>query len=162
MYPFYGSLYIENAIYIGDETNEDKQKHPNIEKYKYFATGLKIGNEDFTCKSVVGIDKKQNCYYDQSLSTIEKGKLVDFIKQKNKSDNLSPLITQREIGLQGNEMPYVYYDKRLINICQVPQYPFLDENLEPRKEIIDRVRSGENLEKLLSFTKSHEINSVTA
>lgn len=106
--------------------NEDKKKHPNIEKYLYFGTGLNLSGEEYTCKSVIGVDSSKNCYYDQSLSTIAKGKLIDYILQNKKSGNLSPLITQRETGLEGNEMPYVYYDKRLINICQVPQMPYLE------------------------------------
>ena len=117
---------IEKATFIAEVENEDKKKHPNIEKYLYFGTGLNLSGEEYTCKSVIGVDSSKNCYYDQSLSTIAKGKLIDYILQNKKSGNLSPLITQRETGLEGNEMPYVYYDKRLINICQVPQMPYLE------------------------------------
>ena len=138
---------IDKAILIGEVENEDKQKHPNIEKYLYFGTGIKIDGVDYTCKSVVGIDKNNNCYYDQSLSTIEKGRLVDYIFKNEKVGNLSPLITQRETDLEGNDLPYVYYDKRLINICQVPQMPYLEKNTitgkwQPTKEAVEAVKNG--------------------
>lgn len=136
---------IDRAIFIDNVENEDKKKHPNIQKYKYFATGLNINGNDFTCKTVVGVDKSGNCYYDQSLSTIEKGKLIDWIQQKNQPENLSPLITQRESGLSENESPFVYYDKRLINICQVPQMPYLEmKNGEwkPKEDAVQAVKNG--------------------
>lgn len=136
---------IDKAILIGEVENEDKQKHPNIEKYLYFGTGIKIDGVDYTCKSVIGIDKNNNCYYDQSLSTIEKGRLVDYIFRNEKVGNLSPLITQRETDLEGNNLPYVYYDKRLINICQVPQMPYLEMvngKWQPKQEAIQAVIEG--------------------
>ena len=136
---------IDKAILIGEVENEDKQKHPNIEKYLYFGTGIKIDGVDYTCKSVIGIDKNNNCYYDQSLSTIEKGRLVDYIFRNEKVGNLSPLITQRETDLEGNNLTYVYYDKRLINICQVPQMPYLEmvnEKWQPKEESIQAVKEG--------------------
>ena len=49
------------------------------------------------------------------------GILVDYIFLNKKVGNVSPLITQREADFQDNKLPYVYYDKRLLNICQVPQ-----------------------------------------
>ena len=136
---------IEKATFIAEVENEDKKKHPNIEKYLYFGTGLKLSGEDYTCKSVIGVDSSKNCYYDQSLSTIEKGSLVDYVMQNKKAGNLSPLMTQRETDLEGNEMPYVYYDKRLISVCQVPQLPYmekLNEVWKPTKEAIELVKAG--------------------
>lgn len=147
----------ESAIFIGEEDNEDKKRNPNIVTYKYFATGIRIDNEDYTCKVVIGVDDNKNCYYDQSLSTIEKGKLIDILQKKNKletnspqkkaedsfeltkevDNNLSPLMTQREAISS-----YIYYDKRLITICQVPQMPYLDNNLIPTKETIAAVKQG--------------------
>ena len=136
---------IEKATFIAEVENEDKKKHPNIEKYLYFGTGLKLSGEDYTCKSVIGVDSSKNCYYDQSLSTIEKGRLVDYVMQNKKAGNSSPLMTQRETDLEGNEMPYVYYDKRLISVCQVPQLPYmekLNEVWKPTKEAIELVKAG--------------------
>ena len=94
---------IEKATFIAEVENEDKRKHPNIEKYLYFGTGLNLAGDDYTCKSVIGVDSSKNCYYDQSLSTIEKEKLIDFVLQNKKVGNLSPLITQRETDLEGND-----------------------------------------------------------
>ena len=136
---------IEKATFIAEVENEDKRKHPNIEKYLYFGTGLNLAGDDYTCKSVIGVDSSKNCYYDQSLSTIEKEKLIDFVLQNKKVGNLSPLITQRETDLEGNEMPYIYYDKRLINICQVPQMPYLEKvngKWLPTKETVNAVKTG--------------------
>jgi len=138
---------IRSAVYIGQAENEDKAKHPNIQEYLYFGTGLKINGSDYTCKSVVGIDESKNCYYDQSLSTIEKGKLIDYVFGNKKAGNLSPLITQRETSFQSSELPYVYYDKRLLNICQVPQRPYLEQDFttgkwQPAKGAVDAVRAG--------------------
>ncbi len=139
----------EKAIFIGEEENEDKKRNPNIVAYKYFATGIKIDDDDYTCKVVIGVDDSKNCYYDQSLSTIEKGKLIDILQEKNKletesfelskeeDNNLSPLITQREATSS-----YVYYDKRLIKICQVPQMPYLDEELKPTLAAVQAVHDG--------------------
>ncbi len=139
----------EKAIFIGEEENEDKKRNPNIVAYKYFATGIKIDDDDYTCKVVIGVDDSKNCYYDQSLSTIEKGKLIDILQEKNKletesfelskeeDNNLSPLITQREATSS-----YVYYDKRLIKICQVPQMPYLDEDLKPTLAAVQAVHDG--------------------
>lgn len=153
---------IDGATFIEDVENEDKEKHPNIEKYKYFATRLNLNGTDFTCKTVVGVQKNGNCYYDQSLSSIETGKFIDIIQQKNKfgnlsplittwesepykPENLSPLITQREFGLSENQSPAAYYDKRLINICQVPQMPYLEMTngkWQPNKETVKAVKEG--------------------
>ena len=133
---------IQRAIYIGNESNSDKTRHPNITEYKYFATGLKIDGVDYTCKSVIGVDRNGNNYYDQSLSTIEKGRFVDIVMQKNKLGNLSPLISPWESEFEEDSNPSANYDKRLINICQVPQMKYLDKNLMPGKEAVEAVRNG--------------------
>lgn len=109
---------IEKGTFIGEVENQNVEKHRNIKKYLYFATGLKINGNDYTCKSVIGVDDRKNYYYDQSLSTIEKGRLVDNILNKerleavnpiNRQDSSEPtkekpgivssLITQGEVGL---------------------------------------------------------------
>lgn len=76
--------------------------------------------------------------------SIEKEKLIDFVLQNKKVGNLSPLITQRETDLESNEMPYFYHDKRLINICQVPQMPYLEKvngKWLPTKEFVNAVKA---------------------
>lgn len=158
---------INEAIYISEEKNNDKQKHPNIEKYQYFVSGIKIAGEEYTCKSVVGVDVKGRHYYDQRLSQIEKGKFINIIQSKNKSSNLSPLITQRETGeglpsdnvspllSRGKSEESYDYDTRLIQICQCPQLPFLDKNFEPTKDTIEAVRQG-----TLYFTRKNNVDEI--
>lgn len=80
---------IKNGIKIHEEKNYDKQKHPNIEKYTFLVSGLKLGDEDFTCKSVIATDTDGHHYYDHRLSQIEKGRILD---------NLAPLHKQGEIN----------------------------------------------------------------
>ena len=60
-----------------------------------------------------------------------------FELSKEEDNNLSPLITQREATSS-----YVYYDKRLIKICQVPQMPYLDEELKPTLAAVQAVHDG--------------------
>lgn len=119
---------IKQGIYIAEEPNEDKTKHPNIEKYKYFVSALKIDGVDYTCKSAIGVDKDGNHYYDQRLSQIEKGLLLD---------NLSQLMSRGK-----SEQSLLNYDKRLLRICQCPQSLYLDKELKPTKEAVKLVKTG--------------------
>lgn len=119
---------IKQGIYIAEEANEDKTKHPNIEKYKYFVSALKIDGVDYTCKSAIGVDKDGNYYYDQRLSQIEKGSLLD---------NLSQLMSRGK-----SEQSLLKYDKRLLRICQCPQTLYLDKELKPTKNAVKSVMAG--------------------
>ena len=119
---------IKQGIYIAEEPNEDKTKHPNIEKYKYFVSALKIDGVNYTCKSAIGVDKDGNHYYDQRLSQIEKGLLLD---------NLSQLMSRGK-----SEQSLLNYDKRLLRICQCPQSLYLDKDLKPIREAVKLVRAG--------------------
>ncbi len=98
---------IRAGIFISEGPNADRNKHPNIEKYMYIVTRLTIAGTDYMCKSVIGVDGNGNCYYDQRLSQIEKGLLLD---------NLSPLMSRGK-SLQS----LADYDIRLIRICQFLQ-----------------------------------------
>lgn len=129
---------IENSIFITSENNEDNRK-PNLKKFHYFASGTKIDDIDYTAKIVFTETKDGELYYDQSLSTIEKGKLIDLIKGNEQEKRLEAF---NLINRQDSNEPYGYYDKRLINICQVPQMPYLDKNLFPTKEVINLVKEG--------------------
>lgn len=152
---------IKNGIYIASEKNEDNRR-PHIEHFEYFATGIKLHNEDFTCKSVFGVTKSGKVYYDQSLSEIEKGNLVDIMLKENKVLQRVPSNRKGEAGLDSlkafnpqkrqdnfepweSKSPSEYYDKRLINICQVPQMPYLemkDGKWQPKEEAIQAVKDG--------------------
>ena len=190
---------IEKGTFIGEVENQNVEKHRNIKKYLYFATGLKINGNDYTCKSVIGVDDRKNYYYDQSLSTIEKGRLVDNILNKerleavnpiNRQDSSEPtkekpgivssLITQGEVGLseeqnrnlsplitqRETELPYVYEDKRLIQICQVPQLPYMEFNSAtkqwfPTKETIEAVKENRLFVEKVGQEYQMKINDIT-
>ena len=119
---------IKQGVFIAEEPNEDKRKHPNIEKYKYFVSALNIDGVDYTCKSAIGVDKDGNHYYDQRLSQIEKGLLLD---------NLSQLMSRGK-----SEQSLLNYDKRLLRICQCPQALYLDKELKPTKKVVQSVKDG--------------------
>ncbi len=138
-------MIVSNAIYIGKEKNEDNRK-PELERFYYYALGIKLENADYTAKVVFTENKNGEIYYDQSLSTIEKGKFVDIIK--NKPVAVNP-INRRDSNELSDEHPSTYYDKRLYQICQVPQMPYLEQNKDgqwqPTKEAVEAVRNGELL-----------------
>lgn len=143
---------IKNGIYISSEPNEDGRK-PQYTKFHYFAYGYKLDNEDYTAKIVFTETKDGDLFYDQSLSAIEKGRLIDIIQKKNmletynqkniqnsseQEEVLNPLISQENLD---------DYDKRLISICQVPQMPYLEKNIntgkwQPTKEAVKAVKNG--------------------
>lgn len=135
----------ENSIFIGAEENEDN-RDPRLKKFLYFSSGIKIDNENYTAKSVFVVTDTNELYYDQSLSTIEKGRLIDIIQQKNKLETISSQKKARNsLELLENKSPSEYYDKRLINICQVPQMPYLemkDGKWQPKEEAIQAVKKG--------------------
>ena len=93
-------------------------------------------------------------HYDQSLSTIEKGRFVDII-QKNNLETVLPHIQGRDSSevskvlnpLLSQENLNYYQDKRLIRICKVPQIPYLEKDivtgiLKPTKETVEAVKKG--------------------
>lgn len=143
---------IKNAIYISSEPNEDGRK-PQYTKFHYFAYGYNLDNEDYTAKIVFTETKDGELFYDQSLSAIEKGRLIDIIQKKNmletfnqkniqnsseQDEVLNPLISQENLD---------NYDKRLVSICQVPQMLYLERNVvtrkwQPSKEAVEAVKNG--------------------
>lgn len=143
---------IKNGIYISSEPNEDGRK-PQYTRFHYFAYGYKLDNEDYTAKIVFTETKDGELFYDQSLSAIEKGRLIDIIQKKNmletfnqkniqnsseQEEVLNPLISQENLD---------NYDKRLVSICQVPQMPYLEKNVvtrkwQPSKEAVEAVKNG--------------------
>lgn len=135
---------IEKGIYIGKEPNEDG-RNPNLKEFYYFASGLKIDSDDYTVKSVFVKNDKGQIFYDQSLSSIEKGKFVDIIQEKNKPETVNLVNTKDSFELLENKSPSNYYDKRLINICQVPQMPYLEMvngEWRPTQKAIKAVEDG--------------------
>ena len=70
---------IYKGIFIG-ETNAEKDD-ANYVRYRYYVAGLKVSEEEYTVKIVVGIDENGKQYYDQELTAIEKGRLIDILNQ---------------------------------------------------------------------------------
>lgn len=144
---------IKNGIYISSEPNEDGRK-PQYTKFHYFAYGYKLDNEDYTAKIVFTETKDGELFYDQSLSAIEKGRLIDIIQKKNMLETVLPHIQGRNSSEQEEVLnPLISqenlddYDKRLVSICQVPQMPYLEKNIntgkwQPTKEAVKAVKNG--------------------
>ena len=93
---------IESGIFLGEEENAKVNK--KYDKYRYYACGLKIGNEDYTVRCTVG-KRNGNWYYDQALTKIEKGELVERVR--------------KQISLSSvNNSPYGFVDNRLLELLQ--------------------------------------------
>ncbi|MDR1584004.1 MAG: hypothetical protein LBS55_12260, partial [Prevotellaceae bacterium] len=74
---------IENSIFIAEEPNtKDNGKY---ESYRYYVSGMKIGETDYTVKMVVG-KKGDSWYYDHELTQIEKQNLIDATRLPNSLD----------------------------------------------------------------------------
>ena len=134
---------IENSIYLASEKNEDVEKHPNVSSYDYYVCGLRIGNEDYTVKSVISnIDGKR--YYDHKLTAIEKGRVLDYLDKIESVQATSVSIATQTP--EDERLPIK--DIRLLQICQCPQKSFVDINQydwsasSPTKEAVQAVRNG--------------------
>ena len=93
---------IENSIFLGEEPNEKgKDKY---DKYRYYACGLKIGGRDYTARLTIG-ESEGKWYYDQALTQIEKGDLIERL-----------LTLNSRVRPQGS--PYGFIDNRLISLLQ--------------------------------------------
>lgn len=64
-----------SAIFI-DEVGADKD-NAQYDAYRYYVCGLRIGNEDYTVRITIGV-KRGKYYYDHSLTSIEKGNLIEI------------------------------------------------------------------------------------
>jgi hypothetical protein len=168
---------IENSIFIGSEKNEDNRK-PELKEFFYFASGLKIDNEDYTAKSVFVMTESGELFYDQSLSSIEKGRFLDIIQEKNRLETSSPQKKPRDSSepvlesvnlVNHKDNPNEYYDMRLIRICQVPQMQYLEKNpvtgkWQPTQEAVELVKSNKlHIEKnkqkysMIDLTKNNAV-----
>ena len=109
---------IEKSIFIDELPNE--KNNSKYDSYRYYVSGLKIGDVDYTVKLAIGIDEYGNKYYDHSLTEIEKGKLIDEVGALSTtlpSDNQSALSE--------------YKDSKLISLLQTNSSKVVDENGEP-------------------------------
>lgn len=94
---------IENAVYLGEEPNE--KGNGKYDKYRYYACGLKIGGRDYTARLTIG-ELKGKWYYDQALTEMEKGDLIERLLKLSKP--VWPLTGS----------PYGFIDNRLISLLQ--------------------------------------------
>ncbi|MBR0334500.1 MAG: hypothetical protein IIX13_06170 [Bacteroidales bacterium] len=94
---------IENAIFIGEMCNE-KAKH-KFDSFRYYIIGIQIDNIDYTVKLVAGV-KGQECYYDHSLTQIQKNDLIDQM------DLVNAQVYDHKIVYSASK------DKRLLSILQ--------------------------------------------
>lgn len=162
------SEIIENSYFIGTENNEDNRK-PELKAFHYYASGIKIDGEDFTAKVVFTERKDGQFYYDQSLSTIEKGYLINNLFEKNKLEAVNPINRRDSFEFDrqlGNKSSNEYYDKRLIRLCQVPQLPYMEFNSAtkqwlPTKETIEAVKEDRLFVEKVGHEYQMKINDIT-
>ena len=81
---YYASLSVipemlQKGIFIGERAAEKSDAH--YDRYRYYAIGLDIDGTDYTAKLVIGIEKHGKKFYDQELTAIEKGRLIDILNQ---------------------------------------------------------------------------------
>lgn len=131
--------------FIGQERNEDG-RNPSLKNFYYFARGVKFDNQDYTAKCVFVENDKGQIFYDQSLSSIEKGNLIEMIKNKSIVSNNGLDVGPFNL-VNTKDSPNIYYGKRLIRICQVPQMPYL-ENKKARVVLYHLPKSGGRFSKV--------------
>lgn len=112
---------IENAVYLGEEPNE--KGNGKYDKYRYYACGLKIGGRDYTARLTIG-ESEGKWYYDQALTQIEKGDLIERLLKLSKP--VRPL----------TESPNGFIDNRLISLLQENSSKKWREVSEPSPEEI--------------------------
>lgn len=144
----------KNAIYIDSGISDGERPNPNIKNYDYFMSGAVLDGKNYTIKSVVGYDKQGNAlYYDQRATEIEKRLYINnqsLITNKGKTDT----------------QPFQDYDKRLIQICQVPQLPYMEFNSAtkqwlPTKETIEAVKEDRLFVEKVGQEYQMKINDIT-
>ncbi|MDR1192174.1 MAG: UDP-N-acetylmuramate--L-alanine ligase [Verrucomicrobiales bacterium] len=91
-------VLIKSGIFI-DELRA-KFNDPRFDSYRYYITGLFMGETDYTVKMVIGV-KNGRKYYDHELTQIEKGHLIDSLHLlSNKvAANQMPLSTIKDTRL---------------------------------------------------------------
>ena len=109
---------IEKSIFIDELPNE--KNNGKYDSYRYYVSGLKIGDVDYTVKLAIGIDEYGNKYYDHSLTEIEKGKLIDEVGALS-----TTLPSSNQSALSE------YKDNRLFSLLQTNSSKVVDENGEP-------------------------------
>ena len=108
---------LKESIFIDEIPNA--KDHDKYDSYRYYVCGLKIDEQDYTAKIVVGVkgDKK---YYDHRLTQIEKGALIDNL------NGLSNSVAENQ-----NADVSIGKDTRLQELLQADASKVVDGNGEP-------------------------------
>ena len=108
---------LKESIFIDEIPNA--KDHDKYDSYRYYVCGLKIDEQDYTAKIVVGVkgDKK---YYDHRLTQIEKGALIDNL------NGLSNSVAENQ-----NADVSIGKDTRLHELLQADASKVVDGNGEP-------------------------------
>ena len=107
---------LENAVFITELPNtKDNAKY---DVYRYYVEGVRIDEEDYTAKIVIGV-KNGKTYYDHRLTQIEKGSLLDRL------NGLSNSVADEQ------QTSFIGKDMKLSSILQTNSSKILDENGEP-------------------------------
>jgi hypothetical protein len=108
---------LENAIFIEESAAE--KGNAKYDTYRYYVCGLRIGNNDYTVRITIGV-KAGKYYYDHSLTSIEKGNLIEIAQGFTPNGGLTlPSYAESK-------------DKRIIPILQTNSSKIVDENGEPK------------------------------
>ena len=132
---YYIPDFLTKGTFISKEKNEDIVTHRKITEYQYLISSLNINNIDYTVKSAIAVDDVGNKYYDHKLSKIEKGNLLASLSS---------------VSSQGKYSDFLFpqlKDKRLLQICQVAQMPYLERNSvtnkwQPTDKAVELVKAG--------------------
>ena len=104
---------IREAIYIEEESNEKDKT--GYDSFRYYVVGLKINNEDYTAKLVIGV-KNGETYYDHALTKMEKNNLLRSIDEIKR-----PFASKETTDDESRAFDILSEckDKRLISILQI-------------------------------------------
>ena len=137
---------IKNSIFIEEKPNE--KGNGKYERYRYYMSGLKIGDIDYTARLTIGV-KNGKYYYDHYLTEIEKGNLIEIANgfkptvdepipsyTKSKDKRFSSLL-QINASKVADENGNKYYDHKLTHIekgkllDQINDQAVYDETINP-------------------------------
>ena len=126
--------FLNKGTFISQEPNEDIVTNRKVIEYQYLISGLKINNTVYTVKSAIALDDNGNRYYDHKLSEIEKGDLLASLSSVTRQGKYSNLL-------------YDFNDMRLLQVCQVSQMAYLEQNpvthkWQPTEEAVNLVKEG--------------------
>jgi hypothetical protein len=133
---------LKRAIFIEEAPNE--KGNDRFEKYRYYVVGTKIDGEDYTMRIVVGVEHNGHKYYDQYLSRIEKGSLLDYLSTNSfKTKSAEAVSSSSVAGVK---------DTKLLSILQ-NNSANTDENFSGTRFQVAPERAIEQADKVSQFIK---------